>query len=70
MNQRQTAFFETSAVALYAERATYARRIHAIVADECRRAEVDGYIQLIDNINRTLIELSSRLSEPSTLGSR
>lgn len=65
MTRRQTAFFETSARALYAERATYFRRIEAIAADGARRTEVDGYLQLIENINRSLIDLSARFSGPA-----
>jgi hypothetical protein len=64
MTRRQTAYFESSARTLYAERATYFRRIEAIASDGNRRAEVDGYLQLIDNINRSLIDLSARFSGP------
>ncbi len=67
MTRRQTAFFEASARVLYAERSVYLRRIEAIAEDEDRRAEVDGYIQLIDNVNRSLIDLSGQVSETSAI---
>lgn len=65
MTRRQTAFFETSARALYAERATYFRRIEVIASDGSRLDEVDGYLQLIENINRSLIEISGRFNGPA-----
>ena len=45
---------------LYSERASYLKRIEGLQILHNSRAEIDGYVSLISNINDTLMTLAVR----------
>jgi hypothetical protein len=45
---------------LYSERASYLKRIESLQILHNPRAEIDGYVSLISNINDTLMTLAVR----------